>query len=86
MEEKILFFMKKIENLQKIILLIMFFAIKFFLTVASYKFFTNCWIFMNHGLFFRGKYSRKLTLSIWKVKFSVAEIGIKRNFLKEKFF
>ena len=35
----------------------MFFAIEFLLTIASYQFFANDSIFMNHGLFFRGKYS-----------------------------
>ena len=36
----------------------MFFAIEFFLTIASYQFSKNDWIFMNHGLFFCEKYSQ----------------------------
>ena len=42
---------KNIINLQKITLLIMLFVIEFFLTNASYEFFKNYLIFINHGLF-----------------------------------
>ena len=38
----------------------MFFAIEFSSTTASYQFFENDLIFINHGLFFRGKYSLPL--------------------------
>ena len=51
MKEKTLLSMKKIWNLRKIILLIMFFVVEFFLTVASYQFFVNDWIFINNGSF-----------------------------------
>ena len=39
MKEKTLFCMIKIQNLQEIILLIMFFKIEFFITIAFYQFF-----------------------------------------------
>ena len=29
-------------------------------SITSYEFFINYWIFINHGLFFRGKYSLQL--------------------------
>ena len=38
MEGKILFFEEKNQNLRKLILLIMFFLIESFLTIASYQF------------------------------------------------
>ena len=52
--------MKKILNLQKIILLIMFFVIEFFLAIAYFQFSKNDWIFINQSLFFGGKYSLQL--------------------------
>ena len=52
MKEKTLLFMKEFQNLRKIILQLMLFVIKFFLTIASYQFSGNDWIFMNYGLFF----------------------------------
>ena len=45
---------KNIQNLRKIILLIMFLSIKFLLSIVFYQFSKNYWIFINHGLF-RGK-------------------------------
>ena len=57
MKEKILFFMKKNVKLRKIIILIMLFVSERFLTVPSYQFFKNVSILINHGLFFRGRYS-----------------------------
>ena len=32
------------------------FCNRFFLTIASCRFFKNDWIFINHGLFFQGEY------------------------------
>ena len=60
MKEKTLFFMEKIQNLQKILLIIMFFAIEFFLTIASYGFLNANCFFINHGLFSGAKYSLQL--------------------------
>ena len=60
MKEKTSFFMKKIQNLRKIILLMMFFVVEFFLTIASYQFLKNDWILINHGLFSQEKYSLRL--------------------------
>ena len=51
MNEKTLFSTEKIFNLRKTILLIMFLVIEFFLTIASYEFFKNDWIFINLDLF-----------------------------------
>ena len=51
MNEITLFFMKKILKLGKIILLIMFLVIEFFPIAATYQFFRNNWILINHGLF-----------------------------------
>ena len=51
--------MKKIET-RKLILLIISFEIEFSLTIASNQFFRNNWIFINHGLFFRGNYTLQL--------------------------
>ena len=48
------------KNLRKIILLMMFFVIEFFLTITSYKFLKNAWILINHGLFFREIYTLQL--------------------------
>ena len=33
------------------------FVIEFFLTISSYQFFKNYYIFINHSLFFREEYS-----------------------------
>ena len=75
--------MKKIQNLGKIILLIMIFVVEFFLIIASYSFLKIHWIFMAYVL---GKiFSITLLFPILKVKFSVADI-VKRIFLKEIFF
>ena len=63
----------------------MYFKIEFFITFASNQFFTNDWMFINHSLFFQGKYFLKLSFTILKVKFSMTVI-IKTNFLKETFF
>ena len=52
--------MEKMLNLGKIVLLITFFVMKLFLTIVSYQFFKNYWIFIKHGLFFRAKYSLQL--------------------------
>ena len=52
--------MKKISNLRKIILLIIFFVIEFLFTIVTYQFLGNDSIFKNHGLLFRGKYSLQL--------------------------
>ena len=59
-EKKTLFFMKKTPNLRKMILLIMFFVIEFFFTIASYQSFKNHSFFIIHGSFFREKYSLQL--------------------------
>ena len=39
------------------ILLIMIFVVKFFLTIAFYQLLKQYWIFINYGLFFLGKNS-----------------------------
>ena len=44
-KEKTLLFLKKNLNLRKIILLVMFLVIEFFLTIISYQFFKNNWTF-----------------------------------------
>ena len=65
--------------------LIMFFAIGFFLTIASYQFFENDWSFLNHSSFFRGKYSVQLNrFQFLKINSLMAEI-IKNQFSKTKF-
>ena len=48
--KKNIIFYEKIKKLGKIIILIMFFVIEPFLTVASYQFFKNVSIWINHGL------------------------------------
>ena len=63
----------------------MFFVIGFFLTIASYQFFENDWSFLNHTLFFRGKYSLQLNrFQFLKINSLMAEI-IKNQFSKTKF-
>ena len=52
-ERKNIIFYEKIFNLRKIIHLIMFFAIEFFFTIASYQFVKNDRIFINPGLYCR---------------------------------
>ena len=52
--------MKKMKNLGRIILAMMFFLIEVYLAIAYYHFLKNDWIFVNHDLFFRGKYSLQI--------------------------
>ena len=54
-ERKNIFYVRKLI-LTKNNILITFFLLEFFLIPASHMFFKNDWIFINHGLFFRGKY------------------------------
>ena len=42
------------------IILIMFFVIELFPIDTSYQFFKNCWILINHDLFFQEKNSLQL--------------------------
>ena len=81
-----LFFIKKISNLQKIILLIMLLVIQSLLIIVSYQFFQNNWIFIYHGLFFRGKYSLQLycfQFQKWNFQWlkSLKEFFKKKNFI-----
>ena len=56
------------------------FVIASFFTIASYQFFKNDWIFINHGLFCQGKCSLQHTnLSTFKSQFLVVEI-VRRMF------
>ena len=80
---KNIIFYVKIQNLQKIIPLIIFFAIEFFLTIASNQFLKIDWIFMNHALFFEEDILCNSTVSNFKSKFfSIAEI-VRRIFFKK---
>ena len=38
----------------------MFFVIEFLFNIASYQYFENDWIFINHGLFSGEKYPQQL--------------------------
>ena len=56
------------------------FEIEFFLT--SYKILKNHWIFINHGLFYRGRYSLQLyCFQFYKYIFQWLK-PLKENFLK----
>ena len=51
-----------------------FFVIEFFHTITYYQFLRNDWIFRNHGLFFRNKYSLQLYhLQFLKIKNNIFE-------------
>ena len=80
-EVKTLFFIKKISNLRKIIILIMFFVIELSLTVVSYQFFKNWHIYLiNNGLFSQGKHSP--LFSVMNEKFFILkEIRILEDYL-----
>ena len=63
----------------------MFFVIGFFLTIVSYQFFKNDCSFLNHSLFFRGKYSLQLNrFQFLKIDSLMAEI-IENQFSTTKF-
>ena len=54
--------MKKLKLTKNNIL--MFFVIEFLLNIAFYQFFKNDCTFINHVLFFRGKYSLELCFQL----------------------
>ena len=45
----------------------MFFVKGFLVTIASCRLFKNDWILINHGLFFREKYSLQLLFPVLKI-------------------
>ena len=70
------------KKLRKIILSIMFFVTEFFLTIASYQFFINYLISINHGLFSRKIFLASLLFSILKIsKKSSNIVSWKKMFL-----
>ena len=67
-ERKNIIFYVNILNLRKITLLIIFFAIEFFITIASYQFLKNDWTFIYHGLFMGGNILYNLNVSNFESK------------------
>ena len=68
MKEKTLFFIKNNQNLGKRVILI-FFVIELFLSVASYQYFQNTSILINLVYFFRKNILYNSTVSNFESKF-----------------
>ena len=66
----------------------MFFVKEYFLTIASYQFIKNDWIFMSHALFLVRKiFSKTLLFSILKMSKKFPNIVIKKkSFFKKNSF
>ena len=89
MTEKTLFFIKKNLNLRNIIILIMFFVIKFSITIAFTNFFKKWLNFHKSWLLFSGKiFSITVPFSILKISNKASKIVVlkAKMFLLKNFF
>ena len=82
-------FYEKHLNLRKIILLMMFFLVEFFLTIVSYQFFKNDWILINYGLFIfkQNVFVQKLLVTILATKnftFKIRNCRVVESIFSEK--